>query len=61
MEKMNKKIEKVLRELLGMMGVTDFSVKVDKKDRQCVLETTDGCFQLWEQKILVGKYGHGEV
>lgn len=54
MEKMNKKIEKVLQELLGMMGITDFSVKVDKKDEEFIAAVT---VPEEESGILIGYHG----
>lgn len=54
MEKMNKKIKKVLEELLGLMGIADFSVEVEKKEEEIVAAVT---VPQEESGILIGYHG----
>ncbi|MEK9171101.1 MAG: KH domain-containing protein, partial [Patescibacteria group bacterium] len=54
MEKMNKKIKKILEELLGLMGITDFSVEVEKKEEEFVAAVT---VPQEESGILIGYHG----
>ncbi|MBI5356361.1 KH domain-containing protein [Candidatus Collierbacteria bacterium] len=54
MEKMNKNIKKVLEKLLTLMGITDFTVEVEKKEEEFVAAIT---VPQEESGILIGYHG----